>query len=109
MSGKGLKSIKVLLLAGIVFLAGVAFLANSYAEDDASDAKKEVILKISGMTCAKCEGKVKSALEGCDGVINATADHKTGEAVVEVKEVGEIDLAVLSTAVEKAGFKVEGS
>mgnify|MGYP001569052763 FL=1 len=108
MSGKGLKSIKVLLLAGIVFFAGVAFLANSYAEDDASDAKKEVVLKVSGMTCAECEGKVKSALEGCDGVIKATADHKTGEAVVEVEAAAEINADALSKAVEKAGFKVEG-
>ncbi|UIO99311.1 heavy-metal-associated domain-containing protein [Halobaculum sp. CBA1158] len=40
-------------------------------------------MQIDGMTCGGCEANVVEALEGVDGVDEASADHEANEAVVE--------------------------
>jgi copper chaperone CopZ len=69
---------------------------------EAADTE-EVVLNISGMTCAGCEGRVKSALTACEGVTNAQVSHKDGKAVVQV-EKGNANKEDLIKAVEKVGF-----
>ena len=60
-------------------------------------------MKIEGMMCPHCEGRVKATLEAIDGVISADVSHKTGEAIVTLTEAsGE----KLSSAVEAQGYKV---
>ena len=64
----------------------------------------EVTLKVDGMMCSKCEGRVKKALEAVPGVENAVADRTAGTAVV----TGEgLDAAVLRAAVTEAGYDVK--
>ncbi len=60
-------------------------------------------LKIEGMMCPHCEARVKSVLEGTDGVISADVSHQSGSAIVKsTKDVKE----TLISAVEQAGYKV---
>ena len=60
-------------------------------------------LKIEGMMCPHCEARVKSVLEGLDGVTSANVSHTSGTAVVECNtEMGE----ALKTTVEAQGYKV---
>ncbi len=63
---------------------------------------EEVVLNVSGMTCAGCEGRVKGALTACEGVKDAQVSHKDGKAVVQVE--GEANKEKLIEAVEKVGF-----
>ena len=65
----------------------------------------EVTLKVDGMMCSKCEGRVKKALEAVPGVKSAVADRSLGTAVA----TGEgLDAAALKAAVEEAGYAVTG-
>jgi len=57
-------------------------------------------LTVEGMTCGHCEQKVETALEGVDGVTDATADRDAGTATVD----GDADPATLVAAVEDAGY-----
>ena len=60
-------------------------------------------MKISGMMCPHCEGRVKNTLLGIPGVSSAEVSHKEGVAVV----VGEaISPDRLSAAVTAAGYEV---
>ena len=61
-------------------------------------------LKVEGIHCAHCEGRVKKALEALPQVEAASASHEAGTAVVTLRE--EIDPALLKKAVEEAGYKV---
>ncbi len=68
---------------------------------DANNMKKT--LKIEGMMCPHCEGRVKDALEAMSGVESAEVSHESGTAVVTLTQ--EIDDDTLKAAVEAQGYK----
>ncbi len=61
-------------------------------------------LDIEGMTCAACVRRVERALEGVDGVENASVNLATERASVKFN-AGLVSVAQLSQAVENAGYK----
>ena len=61
-------------------------------------------LKIEGMMCAHCSGRVKGALESLPGVVSAEVSHETGTAVVTAQTLPGDD--ILKKAVEDAGYTV---
>lgn len=65
-----------------------------------------VTLKVKGMMCAHCEGRVKKALEGLEGVTSAKADHTSG--TVEVTETRNVPENDFKSAILKAGYEYEG-
>ena len=70
--------------------------------------KKEQIMtktmKIEGMMCPHCSGRVKTVLEAVDGVKEAQVDHVTDSAVVTLEK--EVANDLLKELVEKEGYKV---
>jgi len=82
---------------------------NSAARDKKIKKKKEKkqmkkILKIEGMMCPHCEGRVKAVLEALDGVETAACSHENGTASLTLSK--EVPDAVLKKTVEDAGYKV---
>jgi len=70
--------------------------------------KKEMkkIIKIEGMMCPHCSGRVKKVLEEIEGVAEADVSHERGDAIVTLeKKVAE---EVLVKTVTDAGYKVLG-
>ena len=61
-------------------------------------------LHVSGMHCEGCESSVTEALRDVNGVESAEADHETGTVTVE----GDADDTELRSAVEEAGYTLEG-
>ena len=66
----------------------------------------EKTLKIEGMMCMHCSGRVQKALEAIDGVASASVSHETGTAVVTL--TGNVSDDVLKKAVTDAGYEVVG-
>ncbi|WP_207458950.1 heavy metal translocating P-type ATPase [Azospirillum sp. SYSU D00513] len=66
--------------------------------------KKQFDLTVEGMTCASCSGRVEKALKRLPGVAEAAVNLATERAHVVAYE-GAVDLAALTGAVEKAGYK----
>ena len=64
-----------------------------------------VELKIEGMMCPHCEGRVKKALEAVEGVTEAVVSHKKGNAIV--KTSAPVTLETLKKAVEDQGYEVK--
>lgn len=62
-------------------------------------------MKIQGMMCSHCSGRVKAALEALPGVESAEVDHMTGSAVVTAASVAP---EVLKKTVEDQGYTVTG-
>lgn len=60
-------------------------------------------LTVEGMSCGNCESAVVDALEGVDGVTEATADHETDSATAE----GDVDPLDLVIAVDEAGYDAQ--
>ena len=60
-------------------------------------------LSVHGMHCADCEATVTDALEGVDGVREASADRETETATVD----GDADTLDLIAAVEDAGYEAD--
>lgn len=63
----------------------------------------EVKVKIEGMSCMHCVGRVKQALSGLTGV--AEANIEIGSASVKFDET-KLEKEEIETAIKKAGYKV---
>lgn len=61
-------------------------------------------IKIEGMMCGHCSGRVKKALEAVAGVETAEVSHETGTAEVTLR--GHVSDEALAKAVTDAGYKV---
>ncbi len=61
-------------------------------------------MKIEGMMCPHCSGRVKKCLEALDGVETAEVSHESGSAVVTLAAAIENDL--LKKTVEDQGYTV---
>ena len=61
-------------------------------------------MKIEGMMCPHCSGRVKKSLEALEAVELAEVSHESGSAVVTLKS--EISAEELKKTVEDAGYDV---
>ena len=66
----------------------------------------EKTLKIEGMMCMHCSGRVQKALEAIDGVESALVSHESGTAVVTLSK--DVSDNTLKKAVTDAGYEVVG-
>ena len=62
-------------------------------------------LRIGGMTCASCAGRVEKALQKVVGVTSAVVNPATEKA--EVRIAGDIDMPALLSAVKSAGYTAQ--
>ncbi len=79
---------------------------NFFNTDKKRKDKKtmETVLKIEGMMCPHCEARVKTSLEGLNGVTEVIASHEKGEAIVKSEK--EVPFDELKKIVEEQGYKV---
>jgi Cu+-exporting ATPase len=77
---------------------------NKMAKKD----RKNVKLKISGMTCAMCSKAVEKALSGLDGVQGAEVNLGNETASLDF-DPGKVNIAEMETAVKDAGYNVVNS
>lgn len=66
--------------------------------------KMKITMKITGMMCPHCSGRVKGLLEALPFVEAAEVSHERGEAILSVTEA--CDKAQLRKTVEDAGYTV---
>jgi len=64
----------------------------------------EKTMKIEGMMCMHCEGRVKKCLEELDGVTEAIVSHENNSAIVKLSK--DISNDILKKTVEEQGYKV---
>ncbi|MBP3389201.1 MAG: heavy metal translocating P-type ATPase [Clostridia bacterium] len=64
----------------------------------------EITMKIEGMMCGHCSGRVQKVLEALPQVASAVVSHETGTAVVTLNAA--IDAAELKAVVEAEGYTV---
>ena len=61
-------------------------------------------IKIKGMSCQHCVMAVKKALNGIDGIENASVDLEANQATFDTTQP--VDLEVVKERIKKAGFEV---
>ncbi len=64
----------------------------------------EITIKIEGMMCVHCSGRVKKALEELPEVAEALVSHEDGTAALKLSK--DIDVKILQKIIEDAGYKV---
>ena len=74
-------------------------------EDKKEDRKMKKIIKIDGMSCGHCSGRVTQVLNDIEGV-NAVVDLENANATVDMPE--DMDINILTSAIEDAGYSVVG-
>jgi Cu2+-exporting ATPase len=68
------------------------------------DESMEKSIKIEGMMCGHCSGRVKKCLEATAGIANADVSHETGIALVRMDS--DVSDEVLTKIIEDEGYKV---
>lgn len=81
---------------------------NNIIEKTVEKEEKAMIItmKIQGMMCPHCEGRVRDTLNAIDFVEYAEVSHERDEAICHIASGVEADKGVLTSAVEGAGYKV---
>ncbi|MEA4956465.1 Copper-transporting P-type ATPase [bioreactor metagenome] len=69
--------------------------------------KSEVTLKIRGMHCANCVLNIEKALNGLDGIINATVNLSSGKALV-IYDNNIVSIEDMGKIIEGLGFDFVG-
>ena len=63
-------------------------------------------VKIEGMMCPRCAGRVKKALEALEGVTEAVVSHESGTAVITAgRDIAE---ETIKETVQNAGYTYIG-
>ncbi|MBQ8427531.1 MAG: cadmium-translocating P-type ATPase [Clostridia bacterium] len=76
------------------------------AKKNKDQSTQTITVLVEGMMCKHCQTKVQTALEGIDGVSRVEVDLQNKKATLELTESVADDTII--TAVENAGFKVNG-
>ena len=79
-------------------------ISDEEAAEKKGDNTMTKTMKISGMMCPHCSGRVKKCLEALDSVASAEVSHESGTATLTL--AAEIDNALLKKTVEDAGYDV---
>lgn len=79
---------------------------NSIQLEMLEDESMEKTIKIEGMMCGHCSGRVKKCLEATAGIANADVSHETGIALVRMDN--DVSDEVLTKIIEDEGYKVLG-
>ena len=74
------------------------------AEEQKGDQIMKKTMKIEGMMCPHCSGRVKKCLEAIDGVDAAEVSHESGTAIVTLS--ADVSSDTLKKTVEDAGYDV---
>jgi copper chaperone CopZ len=63
------------------------------------------VFTVSGMHCDSCNAAIAGALQGMDGVLEASADYTKGEAVA-VYRPQQVSAGELTAEIDKLGYTV---
>ncbi|MBI1194843.1 MAG: mercuric transport protein MerTP [Gammaproteobacteria bacterium] len=103
----GIVTILVALMMAFPWYGGIVYpegQANTVIVS--ADSVETVTYEVIGMTCSSCEAHVQHGVDSVNGVIDVTADHTTGKAVVRFDR-GQTDAAVIRRAIDSTGYKVK--
>ena len=76
------------------------------AENDKPAPGGDMTVNVKGMMCSMCEKHVSEALKAVDGVLDAKADHTSGQVQITYSRMP--DEKAMADAVAKAGYEYEG-
>ena len=79
-------------------------LVNENIINEKVDCEMNVTIKIEGMMCPHCSGRVAKLLLECPAVKEADVSHERGDAVLNVD--ASADISALEKIIEDAGYKV---
>ena len=68
---------------------------------------RKVTLKVEGMSCGHCVGRVQKALDAAPGVIEATVDLESGTA--EVRFDNGTNAVALAEVITEAGYPAQAA
>ena len=68
-------------------------------------SKKEMRIRIGGMTCVNCQNKIENALSAMEGVVSAKISYSDGTANIILAENGS-EPEEIYAVIEKLGYKV---
>jgi len=69
--------------------------------------EQSVTLKVEGMSCGHCVGRVQKALDAAPGVVEAKVDLASGTA--QVRFGGAMTVAALAAIVTEAGYPAKAA
>ena len=97
--------LKSLIALALIACSSTTLMASQTKAKTEKAAAKTTQLKVEGMTCKACVGKVTVGLESVKGVKMASVDLKTGIATITLDDSGKFNSKKAIAAVKNKGFK----
>jgi len=94
----------VTTVACMLAVAALMAAACSRPEGESPEVVRTVFT-VSGMHCDSCNAAIAGALQGMDGVLEASADYTKGEAVA-VHRPKQVSVDELTAEIDKLGYTV---
>ena len=91
-------------VAWLLAVAALMAAACSRPEGESPEVVRTVFT-VGGLHCDNCNAAITGTLQGIAGVLEASADYRTGEAVA-VYRPKEVSADELKAAIEKLGYTV---
>jgi copper chaperone CopZ len=91
-------------VACLLAVAALMAAGCSRPEDESPEVVRTVFT-VSGMHCDSCNAAIAGALQGKDGVLEASADYTKGEAVA-VHRPKQVSAGELRAEIDKLGYTV---
>lgn len=105
----GIVTVFAVLMLAFPFYAQVFYpSAETRTEILPAASVQTLTLDIEGMTCAGCEGHVKTAVGKLPGILETRVSYEQGRAVVRFDET-QTSAAAISAAVDETGYRVTQS
>ncbi|MBT5472423.1 MAG: heavy-metal-associated domain-containing protein [Nitrospina sp.] len=92
----------------IVALLCLLLIYFSGADVSAKDATQKVMIKVEGLYCPFCSYGLEKQVKKIEGFKSVQINIKEGTAEIEFKSGVEISEKAILTAVEDAGFDLDG-
>jgi copper chaperone CopZ len=90
----------------VACLLAVALMAAGCSRpEDESPEVVRTVFTVSGMHCDSCNAAIAGALQGKDGVLEASADYTKGEAVAVYRPT-QVSAVELTAEIDKLGYTV---
>lgn len=64
-----------------------------------------IALHVTGITCSGCEQRAETVLRRLPNVVEASADHHTGQITVTIADGPGVDRALVAARLSAAGFE----
>ena len=70
------------------------------------EKNNKIEIRISGMSCTRCENRVENVLKNIENVKSVNANYNTGIVEIGINNIKNLDIDVIKETLEDLGYDI---